>query len=317
MPSVPFNLHTALTSWGVGPFQLTVVATAIALGAWYLRSDWDLARRGRRWSRYRTLAFLGGLVTVDVALQSPVATLSASYFEAHVLQHLLLMLVAPPLLALGAPSTLLMQTSSRRTKKLWLSVLHSKPFVVVSNPIAVWFLFYGAMFVFFLTPAIGFSMEHMAVMDLANLGFLAGATLFWWPVIGIDPIPRWSMGYGAKLLNLLIGVPVEAFLGITLLNESRPIAPMYSLASTHAGGAVLWILSEAFTVPAIGPIFVQWMRSEDRRAARDDARQDAAFDAEAAAQAAIVAVIAAPPGRAVAGAPPGRAVAGPAPGPGS
>ena len=297
MPSTPFDLHTALTRWGFGPFQLLVIAGLLALATWYLRADWELARRGRRWSPYRRAAFMAGLVTVDLALQSPVATLSGSYFQAHVLQHLLLMVVGPPLLALGAPSTLLLQTSSRRTKQWWLRALHSGPFAAVSNPVVVWFLYYGAMFAFFLTSAVGFSMDHMVVMDLANLGFLAGATLFWWPVIGVDPIPRWSMSYGAKIVNLLIGVPVEAFLGITIINESKPIAPMYTLASTHAGGGLLWVLSEAFSVLAVAPIFVQWMRSEDRRAARHDAREDAAFDAEAAAEAAIVAVIAAPPGR--------------------
>ena len=77
------------------------------------------------------------------------------------------------------------------------------------------------------------------------------------------------------MLNLALGVPVEAFLGIALLNDSKPAASIYTLASTHAGGGLLWVLSELFTFAALVPIFVQWMRSEDRIAAQEDARLDA------------------------------------------
>ena len=185
------------------------------------------------------------------------------------------MVIAPPLLALGAPSTLLLQTSSRKTKQRWLRILHSEPFALISHPLTVWVLYFGLMYLFFLTPFIGFAMAHMAVMDLVNLTFLFGATLYWWPTVGLDPIPRWKMGYGARMLNLALGVPVEAFLGIALLNDVKPAASIYTLASTHAGGGLLWVLSEFFTVAALVPILIQWMRSEDRIAAREDARLDA------------------------------------------
>jgi putative membrane protein len=285
MPPVHFTLRVLLTDWQHSAFPLAVVVALVAAGYWYLRADWALARRGRRWSGTRTACFVGGLVAIDIALQSPLASLTASYFQAHVFQHLFLMVVAPPLLALGAPMTLLLQTSSRRTKTFVLRVLNSKPFVAISHPVPVWFLYYGVMFVFFLTPVIGFAMEHMAVMDLVNLFFLAGSTLFWWPVVGLDPIPHWSMGYGAKLANLAIGVPVEAFLGVALLNESKTVAPMYTLASTRAGGGLLWVFSELFAVAAMIPILAQWMRAEDRKAAREDARLDAEEAAREAASA--------------------------------
>lgn len=279
MRPVVFNLHEALTGWSLSVFPLFMAAVLVAVAIWYLRADWQLAGRGRRWSGKRTAAFMSGLVAVEVALGSPVSTLTASYFQAHILQHLLVMVVAPPLLALGAPSTLLLQTASRQTKERWLRLLHSDVFALLSHPVTVWFLYFGLMYMFFLTPFIGYAMAHMALMDVVNLTFLFGATLYWWPTVGLDPIPRWKMGYGARMLNLALGVPVEAFLGIALLNDSKPAASIYTLASTHAGGGLLWVLSELFTFGALIPIFVQWMRSEDRLAAREDAR----LDAEAAA----------------------------------
>jgi putative membrane protein len=275
MKPVHYSLHVLLTDWNASAFPLFMAAVIVAVALWYLRADWVLAGKGRRWSGMRTAAFLGGLVVVELALGSPVSTLTASYFQAHVLQHLFLMVIAPPLLALGAPSTLLLQTAGRTTKQWWLKVLHSRPFAVVSHPVSVWFLYFGLMYVFFLTPFIGFAMAHMEVMDLVNLAFLFGATLYWWPIVGLDPIPRWKMGYGARMLTLALGVPVEAFLGIALLNESKSVAPIYTLQSTHAGGGLLWVLSELFTVGGLVPIFFQWMRSEDRKAAREDARLDA------------------------------------------
>lgn len=279
MGRLDFTLHNSLTSWRFGPFQLAVLAALIGLACLYLRATRKLSARGRHWNGWRTSAFLAGLLCVDVALQSSVATYADTYFQAHVVQHLLLMVVGPPLLALGAPSTLLLQTSSRAVKTRWLALLHSRVFGTVSHPLTVWALYYGAMYVFFLTPLVGFSMDHMALMDAINIGFLAGATLFWWPTVGIDPIPRWRMSYGARMLNLFIGVPVETWLGIALMNESaragRHDAAMYSLASIHSGGSILWIFSEVASAAAILPIFVQWMRSEDRKAARSDAALDA------------------------------------------
>jgi putative membrane protein len=275
MKPVHFSLHVLFTGWNTSAFPLFMAVVLAAVALWYLRADWTLAGKGRRWSGMRTSAFMVGLLMVELALGSPISTLTASYFQAHVLQHLLLMVIAPPLLALGAPSTLLLQTSSRTTKGWWLKILHSKPFALLSHPISVWFLYFGLMYAFFLTPFIGFAMAHMEVMDLVNLTFLFGATLYWWPVVGLDPIPRWKMGYGARMLNLALGVPVEAFLGIALLNDAKPAASIYTLASTHAGGGLLWVLSELFTVGALIPIFFQWMRSEDRAAAREDARLDA------------------------------------------
>jgi putative membrane protein len=103
--------------------------------------------------------------------------IAGSYFQAHVVQHLLLMVLGPVLLALGTPSTLLLQSSGRPSKIRWLRVLRSGPFAVLTHPILVWFLYFGLMLVFFLSSLINFSMEHMALMDVINLTFLLGGCL--------------------------------------------------------------------------------------------------------------------------------------------
>jgi putative membrane protein len=282
MRRVDFSLHSALTAWQNGPFALLVLAGVIMAGYWYLRADWMLSARGRRWPWTRTAAFLAGLVAVDLALQSPVATFTGTYFQAHVLQHLLLMVVAPPLLALGAPSTLLLQTARRRTKERWLRILRSPAFAVLTHPITVWCLYFGIMFAFFLSSLINVAMHHMALMDLLNLLFLFGGTLYWWPMVGLDPIVHWRMGHGARMVNILLGGPPEVILGLAILSLRVPIASMYSLSSTHDGGAILWISTEFVVIAAFMPIFWQWMRSDEREAARLDARASQPVPAQAA-----------------------------------
>src|SRR5579875_1676787 len=272
MKQLPFDLHTALTAWQWGPFSLCVLIAVVAAAYLYLRGDWELATRGRRWRGRRTVAFLLGLASVDVALQSPVATFTNWYFPAHIVQHLLLMTVAPPLLAMGAPSTMLLQAGPGWAKRAWSAVLHSRPFAWLTHPVPVWFGYFGAMFVFFLTPLINFAMEHMALMDAINLFFLLGGCMYWWPIIEVGPIVHWRMGYGAKILNLALGVPFESFLGIVIMMEQHPEASMYSLSSSHWGGGLLWAATELSTLMGLVPVMWMWVRSDERAAARADAR---------------------------------------------
>jgi putative copper resistance protein D len=194
------------------------------------------------------------------------------------------MVVAPPLLALGAPSTLLLQTAARGTKKRWLTVLRSRPFSVLTFPVLVWFFYFGAMFAFFLSPLVNIAMHHMDLMDAFNVAFLLGGCLYWWPMVGLDPNLHWKMGYGARIANLALGVPFEAFLGVAILSQATPIATMYSLQSTHAGGGLLWSATELSTFAGVVPIFLQWIRSDERAGARADARADRAFEAQAIAE---------------------------------
>jgi len=235
----------------LGPFGIVVLGGTVALAIWYLGAIRQLrALKDRRWSHLRTVAFLAGLLAVDLGLVWPVAPLTMKSFSAHAVQHLSMMDIGPVLLALGTPTTLLLQTASRRVKGAVLKVLQSRAFAALHMPVVVWLLFYGAMYFFFLTGAINFAMQpgHEAVMDCWNLFFLASGCLFWWPVLAVDPIPHWRMSPGTRFLSLFLGIPFNSFLGIAIISMTAPIASMYSLGSTHAGGNILWGTGEAFTI---------------------------------------------------------------------
>ena len=211
MSKVHFSLHTALTAWQWSPFSVCVPVALVIIGYFYLRADWRLASRGRRWPARRTVAFLAGLVAVDLALQSPVATFTASYFQAHVAQHLLLMVVAPPLLALGAPSTLLLQTAGRATKRKWLAVLRSRPFAIATHPVLVWFFYFGAMLRVLPQPYAQFRHGAHGHHGRRQPGFPAGRHLLLVAHGGAGPDSALEDGLWGQARQPGIGCPFREF----------------------------------------------------------------------------------------------------------
>jgi putative copper resistance protein D len=205
-----------------------------------------------------------GLFSVEYALGGPVSVYVMNYFPAHIVQHLILMIVAPAFLAMAAPVTLALQTLPPKPRKVLNRFLHSKFLHIVTFPLVVFTLYYVVMWWFFTTTAIGFAMEHMWVMDLLNLLFFAGGIMFWWPIVGKDTILHWRTGFGGKMITLAIGIPFESFLGIALSGTKIPPAPMYSPHDWYTGGQLLWGLSELLTTLALGIVVANWMSSEDR-----------------------------------------------------
>ena len=153
-----------------------------------------------------------------------------------------------------------------------LRILHSKVFEAATFPAAVAILSYGLMLGYFLSGFYTYSEEHPLVVGITNVVFLVSGCLYWWPVVGLDP-SRWKLSFPAKLGYLATGIPVTTFLGLGLVSARYSIDPaIHTLADTHAGGGALWVLSELFTLSAMGAILVQLMHSDQRAAARYDRR---------------------------------------------
>jgi putative membrane protein len=262
--SPPVTVGRLFGMWDMAPFPLAAMVVELALAGWYVRAMRELRRRGRVWPWRRLVAFLSGLAAVAVALQSSVAVYVMTHFPAHITQHLLLMIVAPVLLALAAPVTLVLQWADRGLRRRLQRFLESRLLHVVTFPVVVFTLYYAVMWAFFTTPLIAIAMDHMWLMDLLNLSFLAGGILFWWPIAGLDPILHWKLSYGGKLLSLAIGIPFEAFLGIALTSQSVSPFRGYSLSSWTDGAQVLWGASEMLTTAAAGLVMYQWMRHSTR-----------------------------------------------------
>ena len=271
-------LATTLTPLGLltrSRVEPAALAGLMLAGWWYLVAVRRLADRGRPWPWYRSLPWWAGLATVAAATQSGLAAYDTTSFVAHVGQHLLLGMLGPLLLALGAPVTLALQASRRPTQRRLLRVLHSRPVGVLTHPLVAWVLFGGSMFALYMTGLYAETLRHAALHDVVHLHFLVVGCLFMWPIVGIDPMPH-RLPFGGRLLYLGVALPFHTILGIALLSQRTPIAPGLSLGDQQAGAGLLWIAGEMIGLVAIMVVAVQWMSAEEREALRADRRLDAA-----------------------------------------
>jgi cytochrome c oxidase assembly factor CtaG len=280
--SPPVTLHGLLFGFQSGLISFVALGLDLCAVAWYLACRHRLSDRGRHWPASRAVTFVLGVLTIVIATESGLASYDDSVFTMHVIQHLLLMNVAPILLALGAPMTLALQASRRRTQQRLLRLLHSRVVETVTFPVVAAIITYVTMIVYFLTPVYVFSEQHPLIHDLFHLHFLIAGCIYWWPVVGLDP-SRWRLSYPARLGYLASGIPVNAILGVALTNQRISIdTAIHTVADTHAGGAILWGGGELLIVAALGVMFVQWSNFDRRESGRLDRRLDRELAAEGA-----------------------------------
>ncbi|HZT66500.1 MAG TPA: cytochrome c oxidase assembly protein [Acidimicrobiales bacterium] len=270
--SPPVHLHQLLTAWPLRSWA-TDVALAFQLAAavlygWGVRR---LAARGRRWPAWRAISFGAGLLVTVLVVDSGFASYDTSVFTVHVIQHLVLMMVAPPLLALGGPVTLALQASKRPTQTRILRLLHARPLAVLTMPLVAAGLYYSAMYVDLGSSFYRLGLVHPLVHDVTHLVMFTLGYLYWWSVLGVDRTSR-QLPLPLRLAGLVVGMPFEAFLGIALLSSRSSIAPQHTLSDTHTGGGAFWVLAMVITGAGAAVLIGQWMRQEERRAARDDRR---------------------------------------------
>ncbi len=274
-PSPPVQVHELLTGWQFGEwFAMVAFIVQVVAAVWYLAAVGRLRRRGRSWSSWRTTAFLAGVVVLDIAVVSGLASYDDSVFTAHVVQHLLLMMVAPPLLALGAPITLAIQAAGRPLQSRIVHLLHLRVVRILTLPLVAGALYYASMYAVFLTSFYPFSLRHPLVHNVSHLVMFGLGCLFWWPMVAVDQLPN-RPAFSTRIIAMFVGMPLEVFLGLAILNLGSPIAPEHTLSDTHNGGAVFWGASMIITFAAALVMLDQWMSQEERSARRRDRRPSA------------------------------------------
>jgi putative copper resistance protein D len=270
-----------LGDWSLDPlFVLTVLAAVLYFGG--VRR---LAARGREWPIGRSVSFAAGLVLVLIATQSGIAAYDRVLFSLHVVQHLMIGMLAPIFLVLGAPVTLALQACHRPAQERWLAALRSRPLGMVTHPLVVWVLFGGTLVVLYFTGLYELSLRNPWVHAGVHAHFLVVGCLFMAYVVGVDPMPR-SLGYGARLLFVAVVLPFHAFLGVALLGTNTVLAKDWyaqvsrpwlssALSDQRLGAGILWGFGELFGLVALAIVLYQWMRHDEREAIRIDRRLDA------------------------------------------
>lgn len=214
--------------------------------------------RGNRWPLARTISFLSGLALFSAAVQSPLDVYDElAWF--HSAQHLLVMMVVPPLLVLGAPITLLLRTVSPRARREIVGVLNDPAMKKVSGPIAgigLTLEYHGTMFLVMLTGLYGYTLHHEWAHVLTHAYLFTCGLLFWMPLIGRDPAgfrpPPW-----AKVVMVASGVPAYVALGLLVGRRDKPLGGIGTLADTHAAAWVLGAGGVALTLAGLALLVAQ------------------------------------------------------------
>ena len=205
-------------------------------------------------------------------------------FFDHMIQHLMLLMLAAPLYAMGAPVDLLDRASTGRVHDLVARALRSKVAEVVGHP-ATGFLLYGLLIpLAHLTSLYNYTLTHDLAHDNEHLMFLVVGYLFWRPVVAIEP-SRHRLHPGLRLVYLALAIPVDTFTGIALISAANEMFPYYStfhrawgpslVGDLHLGGSIMWIGGDSIMAFAMIPVAVQWVRYEEARTVELDARLDA------------------------------------------
>jgi putative membrane protein len=230
----------------------------------------------------RTALLLGGLGTVAVALESPIDALATTRFSAHMVQHLLLTLVAAPLLVLARPVTLALQASAGTARRrLLLPALHSRPLAAVTSPPVAWCVFALVMWASHFSPLYQAALTDPGLHAVEHLAYLGSAVLFWSVVAAADPAPT-RLSPPARILYLFLAMPQMTFLGLAIYGARHVLYPAYgtgpaALADQRLAGALMGGAGVLVFLPAVCLLLADWWAREERAAARADARLDRAL----------------------------------------
>lgn len=283
------DLGVILSTWSSDPLLWIGIGVAATLYLTAVRIV-DRAHPATRVPRWRIAAWLSGVAIVALALVSAVHIYAGSLFAVHMVQHLLLAMVAPPLLALGAPMTLTLRAASPNVRRsVLLPILHSWPIKAISWPPVGWTLFGVVMWATHFSPLFNAALEVQALHSAEHLLYLLAGVLFWWPVIGADPI-RWRLSPVGRMVYLAAQMPLNTAVGLAIYFSPTILYPHYALVGRTWGpdpltdqqlaGIVMWGFGDVILLGALVLAVEAWLRADEKRSRRT--REQATHDVERA-----------------------------------
>jgi putative membrane protein len=268
-PPAPHDLWSA---WNLDP----VLLGGFVLAAWAYRRGHASGPR-RPVDSWRARCFAAALAALGVALVSPLDALSGALASAHMVQHLLLILVAAPLLALSAPASAILRGSPlavRRASGRWrrrLGLTHGN-LAVLRHPAAAWLLSVGVLWFWHAAAPYDAALDNQLLHVLEHASFLVTAVLFWHAVVGVRGADRVPGGLGVLLV---FAMAMQSVLLSVLLTFAR--TPWYSgyatttapwgldqLADQRLAGVIMWIPAGGIYLGAALVLLVTWVRSTER-----------------------------------------------------
>jgi cytochrome c oxidase assembly factor CtaG len=288
------TIRRLVTNWDFDPYFI-IVAGGITWLYLSMVERVDRAHPKAPFPRRRVVAFLAGMAVIAVALVSPIARYDGDLFVVHMWQHILLTMVAAPLLLLGTPITLGLRAARPRVRRdVLLPVLHSRLLRALTFPVVAWLLFAAVMWGSHFSPLFNLALENVWLHRMEHLLYVTAGLLFWWPVVGLDPTP-WRMAHPIRALYVFLQMPQNSFLALSIYNTDRVLYRHYltsgrtwgpsPLRDQQLAGITMWIIGDLLFLAAVGFVIAGWVKAEELEAKRQD-RLQAKRKAEAIAAAA-------------------------------
>jgi cytochrome c oxidase assembly factor CtaG/putative copper export protein len=277
-------------------FDLIFGTAAIVLAGGYLLWVRRLRRRGDAWATGRTVAWVAGCAALLVATSSGLGRYGPAMFSVHMGQHMILGMLVPILLVLGAPVTLALRAlppagraGSPGPREWLLAAVHSPVARLLTQPLVALALFVGSYYALYFSDLFPAALPEHWAHKLMNLHFLLVGTVFFWLIVGIDPAPR-RLIPAARMGLVFASVPFHAFFGVAVMGAGSALGGDYyrSLAlpwvpdvlrDQQLGGGLAWAAGEIPLLLVVIALLIQWSRQDERLARRADRQGEGELEA--------------------------------------
>ena len=283
MPGAP-NFTRILFEYDPSIFMIGLLVLAVAL---YIKGVVILTRRGDKWPIGRTISFALGISAIDFATSGGLGVYAHFAFSWHMVAHMVLGMIAPIGIVLGAPITLALRTLPQSrdgqelgVRGLLIKALHSRYARVITNPVVALAIFDGSLFALYFTSLFGGMMQSHQGHLFMSIHFILTGILFFHVIVGVDPNPR-KVPHIIRIVILFAAMSIHAFFSVALMSASTLIDGGYFeslqrpwsldlLADQRTGGAIGWAMGEIPILIALVATFIQWMRDDSHEAKRID-----------------------------------------------
>ena len=283
MPDAP-NFTRILFEYDPSIFVIGLLVLAVAL---YIKGVVILTRRGDKWPIGRTISFALGISAIDFATSGGLGVYAHFAFSWHLVAHMVLGMIAPIGIVLGAPITLALRTLPQSrdgqelgVRGLLIKALHSRYARVLTNPVVALAIFDGSLFALYFTSLFGGMMQSHQGHLFMSIHFILTGILFFHVIVGVDPNPR-KVPHIIRIVILFAAMSIHAFFSVALMSASTLIDGGYFeslqrpwsldlLADQRTGGAIGWAMGEIPILIALVATFIQWMRDDSHEAKRID-----------------------------------------------
>lgn len=270
--------------------EVVAVAVALVAAAVAYQMGWQAtaaSRPTRATPPWRRRLFLTGLAVLAVALLPPLATYAHDRLSGHMVQHLLLTLVAAPLLVAGRPLLVATAALSDDRRRRLLRLGRAPALALLAHPLVAWLVFAAVGWIVHFSPLFDLALENPVAHAAEHALFLGSALLFWRPVLGTAVHGRLS--HPLRLLYLAVAMPQNTFLALAISSSTRPLYDHYvdvarasgfsALDDQRLAGGIMWVGGDLTLLVAVLAVAGAWAIHEDRVTRRRELLEDLSGEA--------------------------------------